>query len=121
MIAFQSAALRRGTKLLFEEASLVIHAREKVGIIGSNGCGKSSLFQLLIGDHELDQGEVQFNPELNIAHSQQSIPDPKQSTLNYVLTGDSQLHHWQKQYQSALDADDRPSITKAADQLDKPL
>ncbi|MEL0036093.1 MAG: ATP-binding cassette domain-containing protein, partial [Gammaproteobacteria bacterium] len=58
MLVFQSAALRRGTKILFQDASLTLHQGEKIGVIGHNGCGKSSLFKLLVNELETDSGSV---------------------------------------------------------------
>ena len=57
MLKLSKIELRRGTKLLFEDASLQAHAGQRVGIIGINGSGKSSLFSLLLGELESDAGE----------------------------------------------------------------
>jgi len=49
MLYFDRLSLRRGSKLLFENASCTIHAGDKLGVTGANGCGKSSLFGLILG------------------------------------------------------------------------
>ena len=74
MIVFQSAALRRGTKILFEDANLTLHHGEKVGVIGNNGCGKTSLFKLLAGELETDEGSVDIPSDQRVVATQQTIP-----------------------------------------------
>ena len=57
MISLTDIELRRGTKVLLNEAQLVIHPGQHIGIIGANGCGKSSLFKLLLGQIAPDAGQ----------------------------------------------------------------
>jgi len=68
MIQLNQIELRRGAKLLFENASLQAHAGQRMGIIGVNGSGKSSLFALILGQLEADAGQLQVNPKDVIAH-----------------------------------------------------
>ena len=56
MLSFTNLALRRGPNLLFEDASFVIHRDKKVGLIGSNGAGKTSLFKMITGELEVEEG-----------------------------------------------------------------
>jgi len=58
MLQFRSLTLRRGSRLLFRDASFQIHPGQKVGITGANGTGKSSLFALLLGELQPDEGEL---------------------------------------------------------------
>ena len=58
MISLTDIELRRGTKVLLNEAQLVIHPGQHIGIIGANGCGKSSLFKLLMGQITQDAGNL---------------------------------------------------------------
>ncbi|MDH3955045.1 MAG: ATP-binding cassette domain-containing protein, partial [Gammaproteobacteria bacterium] len=58
MLALTNIALRRGRKTLFESASFQLHAGQRLGLIGANGCGKSSLFAMLLGELEPDEGEL---------------------------------------------------------------
>ena len=71
MIAFEDVALRRGSRVLFEHASFVIHDGQHVGLTGANGSGKSSLFRLLQGELATDQGEVRLPNALREAHKAQ--------------------------------------------------
>jgi ATP-binding cassette subfamily F protein 3 len=91
MINFKSVALRRGQRLLFEEASFTVHQGDKVGITGANGAGKSSLFQLILGTLQPEAGEVSMPPGLEIAHVAQETPAVDRSALDYVMDGDREL------------------------------
>jgi ATP-binding cassette subfamily F protein 3 len=95
MLQLKQIELRRGTKLLFEHASLQTHAGQRVGIIGVNGSGKSSLFSLLLSDLEADAGEMQLNPRDVIAHVAQSSPSSTQAALEFVMDGDHSLRKLQ--------------------------
>lgn len=91
MLNFKSVALRRGQRLLFDEASFTIHSGEKVGITGANGAGKSSLFRLVLGEIHVDAGEISMPPNLDIAHVAQETPASDQNALDYVMDGDREL------------------------------
>ena len=56
MLSFTNLALRRGPNLLFEDVSFVIHRDKKVGLIGANGAGKTSLFKMITGDLDVEEG-----------------------------------------------------------------
>ncbi len=91
MLTLQNISLRRGRLLLFEQASLRVHAQQRLGLIGRNGCGKSSLFALLRGELEADAGEVQLPADTVIASVRQETPDSDRSALDYVIDGDPEL------------------------------
>ena len=74
MLSFQQMSLRRQSKLLVEDASLTIYAGFKVGLVGANGSGKTSLFKLILGELDADQGRVEIPPSLRIAHMAQEVP-----------------------------------------------
>lgn len=91
MIKLSNLALRRGTKVLFEQASLTIHRGEKVGLTGANGSGKSSLFALLRGLLHADAGDLSLPPSIVIAHVAQETPAIDRSAIDYVMDGDHEL------------------------------
>lgn len=64
MITADGIALRRGDKVLFKNARFTFYAGNKIGITGSNGSGKSSLFALLLGDMQADSGSLGLQPGL---------------------------------------------------------
>jgi ATP-binding cassette subfamily F protein 3 len=81
MLQLKQIELRRGTKLLFE----------RVGIIGVNGSGKSSLFSLVLGQLEADAGLLQVNQKDVIAHVAQESPNSENPALEFVIDGDHGL------------------------------
>jgi len=101
MIRFQSLSLRRGPRLLFENTDLTIHAGQKVGITGANGCGKSSLFALIRDELHADNGELSLPPNLVIAHVAQETPATERSAIDYVLDGDQELRQLERQLAEA--------------------
>jgi ATP-binding cassette subfamily F protein 3 len=95
MLQLNQIELRRGAKLLFEYANLQAHAGQRLGIIGVNGSGKSSLFSLILGQLEADAGQLQLNPRDVIAHVAQESPHSGQSALEFVQDGDKDLRRLQ--------------------------
>src|SRR5689334_19619391 len=74
MIRFSNVTLRRGTKVLLEGADVTLNPGQKIGLIGSNGTGKSSLFALLRGELHADQGDVDYPAQWRVAHVAQETP-----------------------------------------------
>ncbi|GAB6041236.1 ATP-binding cassette domain-containing protein [Endothiovibrio diazotrophicus] len=97
MIHFSDAALHRGTKTLFEEVTLTLHAGQKVAVVGANGVGKSSLFSLLRGELSVDRGECTLPPNTVIAHVAQETPGVERPAIDYVMDGDSELREVERQ------------------------
>ncbi|MDR2244095.1 MAG: ATP-binding cassette domain-containing protein [Burkholderiales bacterium] len=91
MIRLNRLTLARGALVLLDDVSLMIHDRHKVGIIGANGCGKTSLFALLRGVLSPERGEVLLPKQAVIAHVAQETPNVTASALDYVLDGDREL------------------------------
>ncbi|BBL72297.1 ATP-binding cassette domain-containing protein [Methylogaea oryzae] len=101
MISFIEAALRRGPRVLFEQASFTIHRGAKVGITGANGAGKSSLFALVRGELHTDAGQVDVPAQLAIAHVAQETPALERSAIDYVMDGDAELRQLEAQLAQA--------------------
>ena len=95
MLQLKQIELRRGAKLLFENASLQAHAGQRMGIIGVNGSGKTSLFALILGQLESDAGHLQLNSKDVIAHVAQESPSSTHSALEFVMDGDQGLRELQ--------------------------
>ena len=106
MIKLTELALRRGTKVLFEQASLTINQGEKVGVTGANGTGKSSLFALLRGLLHVDSGELSLPPRLVIAHVAQETPGVERAAIDYVMDGDHELRQLEQELAEAEQAHD---------------
>ena len=88
-------SLRRGRKVLFENVSFQVHAGQRMGLIGANGSGKSSLFAMLLGELEPDDGELGRQPDDEIAHVAQESPHGSGSAIDYVMDGDTELREVQ--------------------------
>ena len=91
MLKFNNVTLRRGAKVLVEQASFAFGAKHKVGLTGANGCGKSSLLGIILGEIEPDDGDARVADDWVIAHVAQETPSGEISALQYVLEGDVQL------------------------------
>jgi ATP-binding cassette subfamily F protein 3 len=91
MLSFSSLALRRGTRLLISDASFTVYRGEKVGIVGANGCGKSSLLALILGDLQPDAGSVEYPSQLVVAHVAQELEATERAAIEFVMDGDEEL------------------------------
>ena len=91
MIVLQDVVLQRGTKVLLDKASVSINPGERVGLVGRNGCGKSSLFSLLQNRLHEDAGDVSLPPHWRMAEVAQNMPETTDSATEFVLGGDSRL------------------------------
>jgi ATP-binding cassette subfamily F protein 3 len=91
MLQFDNLALRRGSRVLFENATLQIHPGWKVGVTGANGTGKSSLFALIRGELHADAGACRYPSDWVIAHVAQETSAEARAAIEYVLDGDEGL------------------------------
>jgi ATP-binding cassette, subfamily F, member 3 len=91
MIAFRHFALRRGSRLLLSDIDLVIQSGWRLGVVGRNGCGKSSLFAVLQGQLEADSGELDMPARLRLASVAQETPALPDPAIEYVMGGDVEL------------------------------
>ena len=91
MLRISNLSLSRGVKLLLDKVSLTVHPGHRVGLIGANGSGKSSLFALLRGELSQDQGELSTPPGWVIAHVAQETAPVAGTAIDYVLDGDREL------------------------------
>jgi ATP-binding cassette subfamily F protein 3 len=93
--------LARGARRLLEDASATIHAGHKVGLIGANGSGKSSLFALILGDLLADAGGVTLPPSWIIAHVAQETPATATPAIDFVQDGDRELREVERALRTA--------------------
>lgn len=101
MLKFTQLSLRRGPRELLQDVNLTIHHGQRVGITGSNGVGKSSLFALILGSLHADAGDVLFPKNLVTAHVAQETPALDTTAIEYVLDGDAQLRQLEKDIKQA--------------------
>ncbi|MBL7250738.1 ATP-binding cassette domain-containing protein [Alloalcanivorax marinus] len=98
MLSLEHINLRRGSELLLEDAGFVLHKGARVGLVGKNGSGKSSLFKLIMGELEPDGGELNLPADWRLAMMAQEVPALEQPALEYVLDG----HHGLRRAEAAL-------------------
>src|SRR5712675_1224309 len=91
MIRLSQITLRRGVKTLLEGADASLNPGDRIGLIGANGSGKSSLFALLRGELHADQGEVDYPARWRLAHVAQETPALDRPALEYAIDGDTTL------------------------------
>ncbi len=91
MIRFQQVSLMRGVKPLFESADVTLNPGDKIGLIGSNGAGKSSLFAMLRGELHADAGEIDYPAKWRVAYVAQETPALDRPAIEYAIDGDATL------------------------------
>ncbi|TWX64824.1 ATP-binding cassette domain-containing protein [Colwellia demingiae] len=101
MIIATDLSLDRGAKNLIKSSSFTIHPNHKVGLVGSNGCGKSSLFAALLGDLSPDSGDLALPTSWDIATVRQETPSLEQTALDYVMDGDKEFRQLEQQLEQA--------------------
>jgi ATP-binding cassette subfamily F protein 3 len=106
MLELRELRLRRGAAVLFDRANLTIFRGDKIGIVGRNGCGKSSLLALLRGDLGADSGDYSVPGKLNFVSVSQELPRTESTVLEYVRSGDSRLMAIEAELEKARAADD---------------
>ncbi|WP_462321741.1 ATP-binding cassette domain-containing protein [Halochromatium sp.] len=106
MLELRGVSLRRGTKLLLEDADLRIHPGQKLGLVGANGCGKSSLLALLRHELAPDAGSVSIPGGWEVAHVAQHTPSGQREAIEFVIDGDRELRQLQADLDAAEKAED---------------
>ena len=107
----------RGTKILIDHASAAIYPGQKVGIIGRNGCGKSSLFAAIRGEISAETGNINVPRNLSISSVAQQTPALEEEAIEYVIDGDKRLRELQLQKEKAMAAGDGNKIGLLEDLL----
>ena len=96
MLRLSSLGCRREGEVLFADATEFFTRGQKIGVTGRNGCGKSSLFAQVLGQLDIDEGEVTLQPGSLLAHVAQETPSSDKSALEYVIDGDQRLRALQQ-------------------------
>jgi len=104
MIRLTDIVLRRGIQVVLDHASLTLHPGDKVGLVGVNGAGKSSLFSLLLGTLHEDAGTLERPANWRLATVAQDVPDTDATATEFVLQGDVALCSAQQALQAATQA-----------------
>ncbi|MBP5429966.1 MAG: ABC-F family ATP-binding cassette domain-containing protein [Elusimicrobiaceae bacterium] len=100
MIDIKTLSFHFGLRTLFEDTSVLIHDGQKVGLVGPNGCGKSTLFKLIEGKFSPDGGKIDISRGTQIASVAQDIADPSVCLLDYVLAANKELTRLEKELEN---------------------
>jgi len=113
MITLKNVTLRRSVKVLLDGVNATINPGEKVGLVGRNGAGKSSLFALLNGSLHEDGGDFNIPAQWRMAQVAQNMPETSETATAFVLAGDTRLGELQAQLAQAEADDDGMAIAHA--------
>ena len=91
MLRLNDVSIGRGTRILYEHATAVADMSDRVGLVGENGCGKSSLFAAILGELSPEAGSIDAPPQDRIAHVAQTVVETDEKALDYVLSGHAPL------------------------------
>ena len=110
MIALRQVTFARAGRPLVIDASVQLHAGWKVGVVGANGCGKSSLFALLANELHAESGDVELPASWHIARVAQETPALPDCAIDFVLDGDVELRRIERELLAAETSGDGEAI-----------
>ena len=119
MITLRNITLRRGVKVVLKDAGLTLQPGEKVGLIGRNGAGKSSLFSLMTQRLQADAGDVEIPPRWRVGEVAQEMPETSDGATEFVLQGDQPLQTAQQALEAAEASGDGHAMADAHLLLDE--
>ena len=119
MLEVRQVSLQRGNKPLLEQVSFNVYPRAKIGLIGKNGTGKSSLFSLIRGELLPDAGDIFVPEHWKIASVRQETPSSDLSAIDYVLSADEELQFFQAALKDAEARNDGIAIAQAHEHLEQ--
>jgi len=117
MIDVRDITLMRGGEILLKDASFTVFPGHKVGLVGANGCGKSSLFSLFRGEIGIESGACEIPKGWRIASVRQETPALDTSALEYVIDGDDAFRQLQRELELAEQQDQGTQIAHCHDQI----
>jgi ATP-binding cassette subfamily F protein 3 len=113
MITLKNVTLRRSAKVLLDSTSVTLNPGEKVGLVGRNGAGKSSLFALLNGTLHEDAGEYYIPTQWRMGQVAQDMPETDQSATEFVIEGDTVLNAARAEVKASEATDDGDRMANA--------
>ena len=118
MLTITNLSLQRGGVWLLDSTSVTIQPRQRAAIVGANGAGKSSLFQLLLGQLSPEQGEASLPGGCRIAHMAQEVEASPRSARDFVLDGDTRLRELEAELAQAEANGDDHAMARIHGDLD---
>ncbi|MDO4700659.1 MAG: ATP-binding cassette domain-containing protein [Moraxella sp.] len=120
MIECKNVAVAQEGRTLFSDVNVQLHKPQKVGLVGNNGTGKSTLFATILGTHHPEAGSIEVPPNWHIAHMAQEVQATNQSAMDYVLSGDATWYALKAKIdaQHTLSQDDIANVYQQFDEID---
>ena len=103
MLRLQDVSLMRGVRVLYSHATLLANPGERIGLVGENGCGKSSLLAAILGEIPIETGEISAPDFQHIGHVAQDIDTVDEVAIDWVLSGHAPLVAAKKALEEATD------------------
>jgi len=101
MLRLANVTLSRGARVLLKDASLTVFPGHRVGVVGANGAGKSSLFALVRGELHADAGDVELPARWVLSHVAQELEGTERAALDFVMDGDAELREVERAIRDA--------------------
>ena len=117
MLRLLNLSLMRGTRTLYSHATLIAGPGERIGLVGPNGCGKSTLFAAILGEISAEEGEIETPPQERIAHVAQSFQVEDVNCIDYVLSGHAPLIRARESLAAAEASGDEMALAAAHSEL----
>ncbi|MDG2141891.1 MAG: ATP-binding cassette domain-containing protein [Gammaproteobacteria bacterium] len=118
MISLKNVTLMRGRQTLLKDANLAIHKGQRMGIIGRNGCGKTSLFKALSGDISFEQGEFFLPSGLRLSAMSQETPGVDRAAIDFVLDAHKEYRKLEKQLLEAEESGNGSDLARIYGELE---
>ncbi len=118
MIVFSSLQIRRGVRVLLDNATATINPGQKVGLVGKNGCGKSTLLSLLKNEIAADGGNFTYPGNWQLAWVNQETPALSVPAMDYVIDGDREYRKLEAELHAANERNDGHAIATVHGKLD---
>ena len=115
LLRLSDAELHFGTHVLLDKLNLTISKGERLGLLGRNGVGKTTLFKVLTGEQQLDDGERWIDTAIKLSRLEQELPiEGMTSVFDWVAGGLSELGDLLVQYRSLLSSDSSAALDELA-------
>ena len=119
MISFNNVSLSKGNKKLLDYTNILILEGQRVGIIGRNGCGKTTLFQAISDDTYLESGEITKSPNLRLSLMAQETPGVERAAIDFVIDAHAEFRALERQRLIAEQLCDNDALTTVVSKLDE--